>query len=365
MALLVPQIGEVESLRYLLGMNNHVLDLEDTSPRNLILKLYASTTTPGDLDTPSRSHYYEPYRSDGNNASQLEATPVVATGYATCVAVRSEARYEVNSNYGILLNGSRWTIEKNVSGATTASYPEQTFTFSSAAGSIDGYFLARAQNMPINVQYIDGVGVGTYSESLGNFITKGDNSNPTIGVAGSSFFTINSAFGIDDITVGMAVTHLALPGEQIGVSTGTRVVGVDRVYQRVYLSNPLEANIQVATGSTVRFDYTTITTYDRASGLTTAHQLQPGDVIYIGTDPGVSGITTGTYTIFSVGSKDGNTSTFQTTPAMTGTTGAPQNGIGTCTLYPSIFYAEQFTNGPYTIANNGDQIKVTLNVELQ
>jgi hypothetical protein len=27
-------------------------------------------------------------------------------------------------------------------------------------------------------------------------------------------------------------------------------------------------------------------------------------------------------------------------------------------------YAERFTNGPYTIANNGDQIKITLNVAL-
>jgi hypothetical protein len=25
-------------------------------------------------------------------------------------------------------------------------------------------------------------------------------------------------------------------------------------------------------------------------------------------------------------------------------------------------YAERFTNGPYTIQNNGDQIKITLNV---
>lgn len=363
MALLVPQIGEVESLRYLLGMNNHVLDLEDTSPRNLILKLFVSNTTPGDLDAPCREHYYEPYNASGTNQA-LISTPVVSTGYATCVAVRTEARYEVNSNYGILLNGSRWTIEKNVSGATTASYPEQTFTFSSAAGDVYGYFLARGQNMPQNVQYVPGVGVGTYSTGLGNFLTKGTDSNPTIGIVGNRYFTIDGGVNIDDITVGMAVTHLALPGNQIGITTGTRVVGIDRVTQRVYVDNALEANIQVATGSTVRFDFTTIATYDRASGLTTAHQLQPGDVIFIGNENG-TGITTGTYTVFSVGTLDGNTATFQTTPAMTGTTSTPQNGVGTCTLYPSIFYAERFTNGPYSIANNGDQIKVTLNVELQ
>ena len=39
MALLVPNIGEIESLRYLIAQNNFVADLEDTSPRNLVLKL--------------------------------------------------------------------------------------------------------------------------------------------------------------------------------------------------------------------------------------------------------------------------------------------------------------------------------------
>ena len=34
------------------------------------------------------------------------------------------------------------------------------------------------------------------------------------------------------------------------------------------------------------------------------------------------------------------------------------------TLYSSIFFAEKFTNGPYSIQNSGDQIKVTLNVSL-
>ena len=42
MALLVPNIGELESLRYLINNNNHVLDREDNAPRDLILKLYLS-----------------------------------------------------------------------------------------------------------------------------------------------------------------------------------------------------------------------------------------------------------------------------------------------------------------------------------
>jgi hypothetical protein len=39
-------------------------------------------------------------------------------------------------------------------------------------------------------------------------------------------------------------------------------------------------------------------------------------------------------------------------------------GLNTATLYSSIMYAERFTNGPYSIQNNGDQIKITLNVAL-
>ena len=39
-------------------------------------------------------------------------------------------------------------------------------------------------------------------------------------------------------------------------------------------------------------------------------------------------------------------------------------GLNTATLYSSIMYAERFTNGPYNIQNNGDQIKITLNVAL-
>ncbi len=66
-----------------------------------------------------------------------------------------------------------------------------------------------------------------------------------------------------------------------------------------------------------------------------------------------------TYTVFATPNAD----EFYTTPALT----PVQNGVagvGTATLYSSIMYAERFTNGPYTIQNNGDQIKITLNVAL-
>ena len=46
MALLVPNIGEIESLRYLIAQNNFVADLEDTSPRNLVSVSYTHLTLP-------------------------------------------------------------------------------------------------------------------------------------------------------------------------------------------------------------------------------------------------------------------------------------------------------------------------------
>ena len=51
MALLVPNIGELESLRYLLNATHEI-------PRNLILKLYTSNTTPAEGDVPSQTAYY-------------------------------------------------------------------------------------------------------------------------------------------------------------------------------------------------------------------------------------------------------------------------------------------------------------------
>ena len=61
MALLVPDIGELESLRYLVAQNNHVASLAEQSPRNLVLKLFTSNTTPAESDVPSATRYFEPY----------------------------------------------------------------------------------------------------------------------------------------------------------------------------------------------------------------------------------------------------------------------------------------------------------------
>ena len=65
------------------------------------------------------------------------------------------------------------------------------------------------------------------------------------------------------------------------------------------------------------------------------------------------------YTVFNVPNAD----EFVTTPSLSATSNGVL-GLNTATLYSSIMYAERFTNGPYNIQNNGDQIKITLNVAL-
>lgn len=363
MALLVPNIGELDSLRYLINQSNHVADREDNAPRDLVLKLFSSDTTPAENDVPSQSAYYEPYQNDGS----FGYGSAIETGYPTCINNRTEARYDYDSQYGILLNGSRWKITQS-SGDTKAEYPEQTFTFTAAAGNVYGYYIARANNMPLALQgVLDGA-----NASAGTTITKGEagaaGTKDCIGLINTNFITVptvaNSASfgGVDNLTIGMVV------GGNAAVQVGTKIIGIERtvidgttqtinpnqsppVYDspynghRVYLSLPLIANIQDATDPTVEFSFSKVTT-------DVAHQLQPGDVIYIARGTGNTTTTANTYTVFSVPTS----TTFNTTPALDGT--------GDLTLYSAIMYAERFTNGPYEIQNNGDQIKITLNISL-
>jgi hypothetical protein len=347
MALLVPVIGEIESLRYLVGANNHVATIAETNPRNLILKLFSSNTAIADSNVPSatyntRGDFYEPYNATGTVGYGTTAT----TGYPLCVNNRTDQNY--TSNYGILLNGSRWTYALSGTGSTvvTFTYPEQTFTFTGTAGNIYGYYLTRATNLPILVHgVVDAATVG-----VGTVISKGSAANATIGVLGNSYIDIAPALSVDDVTVGMGVTHIALVGNPIGIKTGTTVVGVDRALKRVYLSNPVEQNIQVATGATCNFSFSKVSV---KAGSASTHGLSAGDVLYIARGTSNTTTTENVYTVHTVY----NANEFTTTPALDGT--------GNATLYSSIFYAERFTNGPYAIQNNGDQIKVTLNVSLE
>ena len=137
---------------------------------------------------------------------------------------------------------------------------------------------------------------------------------------------------------------------------GTTIVGIDyetesgEIGPRVYLSEELQDNIGTASDNDqVNFDFSVVTSDPGGSALD--HNLNPGDVIYIA-QGSTSTIAAAHYTVFETPTS----STFTTTPAMQGT--------GDATLYSSIFFAERFTNGPYAIQNDGDQIKVTLNVSL-
>ncbi len=334
MALLVPDIGELESLRYLVASNNHTASLADQSPRNLILKLFTSNTTPAESDVPSPTNYYEPYGIGNTNAYGFAPS----TGYPNCVNNRTDQDY--TSQTGILLNGSRWGINQVASG-TTATYPEQTFTFTGDAGDVYGYYVTRANNMPVTVQ-----GVENYaSVGVGTTVTKGDNTDPVIGVVGNFFITIDPDQSIDDITLGMVV------GGNDGIQPDTKVIGIDRALKVLFLDKPLVDNIQVATDPSVTFSYGKIAV--------DGHQLVPGDILYIAAGAGNTTLVPNVYTVFSVPNAD----EFYTTPSLTPVTNADPSW-DTATLYSSIMYAERFTNGPYSIQNNGDQIKITLNVAL-
>ena len=332
MALLVPDIGELESLRYLINANNHVPSREDNAPRDLILKLYVSNTTPAEGDVPSQTAYFEPY----NAAGTLGYGTAPVTNYPACINNRTETRYDYTDQYGILLNGSRWTIATS-GGTTTASYPEQTFTFSGPAGNVYGYYIVRANNMPIDVQ---GVADAATAASATQ-ITKGTQADPCIGVIGNNFITLpNVANVMDNVTNGMVV------GGNTGVPANTVIQGVDRATRVIYLSNNLTANIEALTDPDITLDYSQVSTGANA------HGLQPGDVIFIERGTGNTTTTAGTYVVHTTPSG----TTFTTTPSL--------DGSGSLTLYSSIMFAERFTNGPYPIQNNGDQIKVTLNISL-
>ena len=469
MALLVTDQGEIDSLRTLLNATHKI-------PRNLVLKLYTSNTTPAESDVPSAANYYEPY--DASNASGYGAEPT--TGYPEVKNNRTEENQDFTEQYGILLNGNRWEVATTVNavasttatgtagtyaiavadasdvkkgdyaegagiptntyvvdiqgtdfelsqqltadmnttavsfgrGRTTASYPEQVFTFSSAAGSVYGYYLSRANNMPYQLQgVVDGGSVaagsqisktgckGVISQMYINLLNVDVTPTISAGVSGTYEITVDSATGVaigqrvsgtgiaaqtrvvgisgttiyldkaltgaasgtatfqvnvaENLTVGMAVSQTATPN---GIAANTTIVGIDyetytgEIGPRVYLSNALVDNIQVSNGNdAVLFDFSIVTSDPGGSALD--HNLNPGDVIYIAQGSS-STIPAAHYTVFETPTS----STFTTTPALQGT--------GDATLYSSIFFAERFTNGPYAIQNNGDQIKVTLNVSL-
>jgi len=465
MALLVHDNGELQSLRYLVNSNNNVprnliLKLYSSS--------HNTNGTPLEGDVPSQLAYYEPYdasgsvgygstpvtgypqvvnnRNDQNYSNQygilldgsrwnvrtittaiksttgsgnigeytitVDSVTNIAVGhYVSGGGVGSNATVAaINGNTIVLTVANSSTFSSQALdfgvGTTTASYPEQTFTFTDAANNQYGYYLVRANNMPISVNGVlhaatvsanTGVAktgttgtVGnssitlfektytpTVSGSINLFTVEVDNSvgiatnqrvigtgiAPDARVVGIQTGSPNDVVILDkanvsavsgvgtfyvnvteDITLGMGVTHGNLPGETNAIPSGTKVIGIDEKNRIVYLDNALLNNIQTATGDTVTFNSSKVTIAD--------HGLVPGDVIYVAAGTANTTTTSSTYTVFETPATD----TFTTTPALA--------GVGSATLYSSIMFAEKFTNGPYNIQNNGDQIKVTLNISL-
>lgn len=461
MALLVPDSGELQSLRYLVNSNKNV-------PSNLILKLFSSNTTPSEGSSPSQTVFYEPY--DGSGAIGYGATP--NNGYPTVINNSKDRDY--SNQYGILLNGSLWNVRtfttpivsttatgtineytiivtstQNIAvghyvsgggvgpsatvcaidgntlilsvpnastfsgdplsfgqGTTTATYPEQTFTFNAPANNQYGYYLTRANNMPLEIHGVLDTSVASSNPGVAktgvlgvvgdNYVTlyqefksllsTGSSSDfkifvgssvgiitgdrvegvgiqtgaKVVGVSGTSIYldkpNANTVSGIvqfysdvtKDVTVGMGVTHSFVPGETSAFQQNTKVIGIDENELKVYFDKVLVNNIQFSIGPEITFSSNKVTT-------PVPHKLVPGDVIYIAAGTGNTTTTSSTYTIFETPTPD----TFTTTPSLD-----YASGIGTVTLYSSVFFAERFTNGPYNVQNDGDQIKVTLNVSL-
>lgn len=459
MALLVPDCGELQSLRYLVNSNHRI-------PRNLILKLYSSSTTPSEGDVPSQTTYYEPYDASGSLGYGVSPS----NGYPGIINNRFDQDY--SRQFGILLNGNLWNVRTittaiatptgtgtvneytitvdsttniavghyvsgggvgsnatvaaidgntivltvpNTStftnqplafgvGTTTASYPEQTFTFSSAANNQFGYYLVRANNLPKEIHGVDNATSVAEAVAIGKTLTTGTigqsfltlfnkKYEPTVtGTSGDFMLSVNVNTGIttnqrvvgtniaaetrvtgvqgtdiylnkaltgaasgigtfydnvgEDVCVGMAVTHSNVSGEVNAISEGTKVTGFDEIERIVYLNKELVNNVQTATGDQVNFGFSQVTA--------TSHGLDEGDVVYLAAGAGNTTTVSSTYTVFK--SLDANT--FSTVPALAVGAG------GSSTVYSSIMFAERFTNGPYNIQNNGDQIKVTLNISL-
>ena len=227
-------------------------------------------------------------------------------------------------------------------GRTTASYPEEVFTFSSAAGSVYGYFLARANNMPVTLHgVLDGgsVAAGTQITKTGckgvigadylNLLDVDLTPTITAGVSGTFEIAVDSATNIaagqrvsgtgiaaETRVVGIQGTTVYLDKALTGAASGTATFKVNvaenltagmRVSQTAtpngiaatqlllvlttkpelarlvlaYISaNQLVDNIQVSNGNdSVLYDFSVVTTDPGGSAVN--HNLNPGDVIYI------------------------------------------------------------------------------------
>jgi hypothetical protein len=247
----------------------------------------------------------------------------------------------VSANTGVAKTGTTGTV-----GQTSITLFEKKYT-PTVSGSVNLFTVEVDSSAGITTnQRVIGTGIASGARVVG--IQTGSPNDLVIldkknvgAVSGVGTFFVNVT---EDITIGMGVTHGFLPGETNAISSNTKVIGIDERNRVVYLDSTLLNNIQTATGSTVYFGSSKVTMAN--------HGLVAGDVIYIAAGTANTTTTSSTYTVFETPA----TNVFTTTPALA--------GVGSATLYSSIMFAEKFTNGPYNIQNNGDQIKVTLNISL-
>lgn len=398
MPLLVPNIGEQESLRYLVNYSHN-------KPTNLILKLLSNNSAtpwgnPTEADTPASlrtATYIEPYTyaSGGTGASSPYGYPLCDAPYA--------------NQYGKLLDGSNWTCTAaEGTDTTTASYPEQTFTFTSGSVYIHGYMVCRANSVAQSFlnNPTAAVSVAANAALSGTAATA----TPTGGPNGFATNTLGSpyvqvtpvasptgsggAFNTANFTVSSAAS-IAVGQYATGTGVGpyARVIGINGT--TISVSVPCTGTVsgtvnfyegrwaqgQDISGTGIPAS-TTIVGYDPTNGIitlsqnanatvtgaitgsfrvisATAHGALPGDVVYLARQTGNSTLVTGTYIVNHC--PDANS--FETIPAIS-TAASTTGGANGVIIYDSIMFLEKFTNGPYYIQNNGDQIKVTLNVSL-
>ena len=399
MPLLVPNIGEQESLRYLVNHSHN-------TPRNLILKLLSNGSAtvwggPAETDTPASlrtATFVEPYTyaSGGSAATSPYGYPLCDAPYA--------------NQYGKLLDGSNWTCTAaEGTDTTTASYPEQTFTFTAGSTYIHGYYVARANSIAqiflnnstgsatvaANATLTGTAATATASGGPNGFATNtlgsvyvqvqpAASQTGSAGAYNSSSFTCATVTGIaiGQYAVGTGVGPYArvtgISGTTISVSvpcTGTVSGTVNFFEGRFAQGQDITATAGIPGSTTiVGYDPTNgIITLSQAANATvtgtvtatfravaaTAHGGLPGDVVYLARQSGNSTLVTGSYIINHC--PDANS--FETIPAIS-TGASATGGANGVIIYDSIMFLEKFTNGPYFIQNNGDQIKITLNVSL-
>ena len=399
MALLVPNIGEQESLRYLVNHSHN-------TPRNLILKLLSSDTVtawggPTETDTPRSLRdiaFVEPYNY---SAAAVAATSNI--GYPPC-----DAPYA--NQYGKLLDGSNWTCTAAEGTNTTeATYPEQTFTFTGGPKYIHGYYVARANSIQqLYLNNATGTAVTTIQNAsltgtaFAATANGGPNGFPTntlgspyvqVQAAQSYTYSAGGGFNISTITTSTTPTGVTVGMYAIGTNIGpyARVTAVNG--STISLSVPSTgtpagtisfyegrwAQGQDITATTGIPASTTIVGYDPTVGMitlsqnanatvtgtvtasfkaisATAHGGIPGDVVYLSRGTSNTSLVAGSYVI-----NHADANSFETIPALAQ---SPTVAGANVTIYDSIMFLERFTNGPYLIQNNGDQIKITLNVSL-